>query len=68
MSFTCEECGYKNNEIKTGGAIAPKGRRLCLKVKTTEDMNRDLLKVRFIALSFPSFPFPSPPLNFYKAA
>lgn len=26
MAFTCEQCGYRNNEIKGGGAIPAKVR------------------------------------------
>lgn len=47
MAFICDECGFKNSEIKSGGAIAPKGRRLTLRVKGAEDLARDLLKVRY---------------------
>lgn len=45
MSTVCDHCGYKNNEVKVGGAIASKGRRYILKVTEPEDMTRDLLKV-----------------------
>jgi hypothetical protein len=45
MSSACDACGYKNNEIKSGGAIAPKGRKITLKVIKPEDLCRDVLKV-----------------------
>ena len=45
MSSTCDACGYKSNEVKTGGAIAAKGRRVTLNVTETEDLSRDILKV-----------------------
>jgi len=58
MSFTCDQCGYKNNEIKAGGPIAEKGRRIALRVMKPEDMARDLLKVRFFKeLFFPRTSF-----------
>ncbi|EFA80235.1 ZPR1-type zinc finger-containing protein [Heterostelium album PN500] len=44
MAFNCEECGYKTNEIKPGGAIEPTGRILTLRVETAEDLSRDVLK------------------------
>jgi zinc finger protein len=46
MAFVCDECGFKNSEIKSGGAIAAKGRRLTLRVTEQEDLARDILKVR----------------------
>ncbi|KAF2069828.1 hypothetical protein CYY_008850 [Polysphondylium violaceum] len=44
MAFTCDECGYKTNEVKPGGAISDKGKRLTLRVETIEDLSRDVLK------------------------
>lgn len=45
MSTNCHSCGYRDNEIKSGGAIAPQGRKITLKVEDTEDLSRDILKV-----------------------
>lgn len=45
MAFTCDECGYKSNEIKCGGAISEKGKRISLKITMPEDLSRDVLKV-----------------------
>ena len=47
MAFACDECGYKSNEVKCGGAVSEKARKLTFKVTTTEDLARDLLKVDF---------------------
>eukprot|EP01112_Ceratiomyxa_fruticulosa_P017640 TRINITY_DN5536_c0_g1_i1.p1 TRINITY_DN5536_c0_g1~~TRINITY_DN5536_c0_g1_i1.p1 ORF type:complete len:526 (-),score=131.00 TRINITY_DN5536_c0_g1_i1:100-1677(-) len=44
MAYNCEYCGYKSNEIKAGGAISAKGRRITLKVENLEDLSRDILK------------------------
>jgi len=44
MAFTCDECGYKTNEVKPGGAISEKGKKLTLRVETIEDLSRDVLK------------------------
>lgn len=46
MSTNCHSCGYRDNEIKSGGAIAPQGRKITLKVEDIEDLSRDILKVR----------------------
>eukprot|EP00026_Physarum_polycephalum_P001957 Phypoly_transcript_01961.p2 GENE.Phypoly_transcript_01961~~Phypoly_transcript_01961.p2 ORF type:complete len:436 (+),score=95.42 Phypoly_transcript_01961:1568-2875(+) len=44
MAFTCNECGFKSNEVKCGGAISPKARKITFKVTTPEDLARDILK------------------------
>eukprot|EP01138_Halocafeteria_seosinensis_P010970 gb/GECG01011205.1/.p1 GENE.gb/GECG01011205.1/~~gb/GECG01011205.1/.p1 ORF type:complete len:474 (+),score=64.39 gb/GECG01011205.1/:1-1422(+) len=48
MTFICEECGWKNVEIKSGGAIPEKGRKVSLKMDPGEtmeiDLRRDLIK------------------------
>lgn len=44
MATVCEHCGYKTNDIKTGGAIPEKGKKITLLVKTVTDLSRDILK------------------------
>lgn len=46
MSTNCQSCGYKDNEVKSGGAVSEKGKKIILKVEDAEDLSRDLLKVR----------------------
>ncbi|KAJ3340681.1 hypothetical protein HDU93_006538 [Gonapodya sp. JEL0774] len=53
MSTSCDACGYKSNEVKAGGAISPKGRRITLKVTDREDLSRDLLKSETCGLQVP---------------
>ncbi|OJJ44933.1 hypothetical protein ASPZODRAFT_652839 [Penicilliopsis zonata CBS 506.65] len=43
-STVCDHCGYRSNEVKTGGEIPDKGKRITLKVDTIEDLSRDILK------------------------
>ena len=45
MSTNCDKCGYRDNEVKSGGAISPQGKRIILKVEDKEDLSRDILKV-----------------------
>lgn len=45
MSTNCFACGYRDNEIKSGGAVADKGKKITLKVEDEEDLSRDMLKV-----------------------
>ncbi|EWC47888.1 hypothetical protein DRE_02770 [Drechslerella stenobrocha 248] len=53
MSTICDHCGYKSNEVKTGGAVPSHGRRITLKVTDAEDLGRDILKSESCALSIP---------------
>ncbi|EXJ92368.1 zinc finger protein [Capronia epimyces CBS 606.96] len=50
MATVCDYCGYKTNDVKTGGEIPEKGRRITLDVKTVEDLSRDILKSETCAL------------------
>ncbi|KAG9061217.1 nucleolar zinc-finger protein [Linnemannia hyalina] len=53
MSTTCDECGYKSNEVKAGGPVSEFGKRIILKIEDTEDMSRDILKSETCGLSIP---------------
>merc|ERR1711874_481275 len=44
MSFTCEKCGARSTEVKTGGGISEKGKKITFYVEKPEDMDRDLFK------------------------
>lgn len=53
MAFKCDYCGYRSNEIKTGGRISPKGLRLTLHVESEDDLKRDVLKSETALLVIP---------------
>ncbi|KAH7057979.1 ZPR1 zinc-finger domain-containing protein [Linnemannia elongata] len=53
MSTTCDECGYKSNEVKAGGPVSEFGKRIILKIEDPEDMSRDILKSETCGLSIP---------------
>ncbi|PNS14738.1 hypothetical protein CAC42_1760 [Sphaceloma murrayae] len=53
MSTVCEHCGYRSNEVKTGGEVPDKGQRITLKVQNGEDLARDILKSESAALNCP---------------
>lgn len=53
MSTVCDHCGYKSNEVKTGGAVPEKGSRVSLKVTDPEDLARDILKSESCGLTIP---------------
>ncbi|KAJ1794627.1 nucleolar zinc-finger protein [Coemansia sp. RSA 2399] len=44
MSTTCDQCGYKSNEVKCGGAISAQGKRITLTLEDKDDLSRDILK------------------------
>jgi zinc finger protein len=44
MSLVCEECGYRSNEIKGGGAIPKYGSKITLRVTCPDDLAREVLK------------------------
>ncbi|TFK63663.1 zf-ZPR1-domain-containing protein [Pluteus cervinus] len=53
MSTNCDRCGYRDNEVKSGGAISPQGKRITLKVEDREDLSRDILKSETGGLQIP---------------
>ncbi|KAF4556478.1 putative zinc finger protein ZPR1 [Elsinoe fawcettii] len=53
MSTVCDHCGYRSNEVKTGGEVPEKGQRITLTVSTAEDLARDILKSESAALNCP---------------
>ncbi|ORX46041.1 zf-ZPR1-domain-containing protein [Hesseltinella vesiculosa] len=53
MATNCDHCGYKNNEVKAGGPISDKGKRITLKITDAEDLSRDILKSETCGLSIP---------------
>lgn len=57
MSFSCDHCGFSNNELQSGATIEPKGKRMVLKVKDAKDLNRRIVKsdhtsVKFVEIDF----------------
>eukprot|EP00698_Gefionella_okellyi_P005854 TRINITY_DN15291_c0_g1_i1.p1 TRINITY_DN15291_c0_g1~~TRINITY_DN15291_c0_g1_i1.p1 ORF type:complete len:458 (-),score=113.22 TRINITY_DN15291_c0_g1_i1:42-1415(-) len=53
MAFVCDGCGYRNNEVKAGGAISPVGKRYELRLLNKEDLSRDVLKSETAELYVP---------------
>ena len=49
----CDECGYHTNDVKTGGEIPKKGKRIWLEVKDADDLKRDILKSETCLLKIP---------------
>jgi len=53
MSFVCAACGFKNSEIKAGGAVPKEGVVATLLVVDERDLSRDLLKSETAGLAIP---------------
>ncbi|KAJ3309716.1 nucleolar zinc-finger protein [Boothiomyces sp. JEL0838] len=53
MSTDCDACGYKSNEVKAGGAVAAKGRKISLLMTEMDDLSRDILKSESCGLTIP---------------
>ncbi|KAH7927876.1 zf-ZPR1-domain-containing protein [Leucogyrophana mollusca] len=53
MSTNCENCGYRDNEIKSGAAISALGKKITLKVEDREDLSRDILKSETSGMTIP---------------
>lgn len=53
MSTVCHDCGYRSNDVKTGGEIPEKGEKITLKVDDSTDLARDILKSETCAMECP---------------
>lgn len=53
MNTSCDDCGYKSNDVKTGGEVPEKGKKVTIKIKTPVDLARDILKSESCQLECP---------------
>lgn len=53
MSTVCHDCGYRSNDIKSGGEIPELGEKTTLIVEDETDLARDILKSETCALECP---------------
>ena len=44
MSFSCESCGYQNNEIQPGGRIQERGVQFKVDIEDDRDISRQVVK------------------------
>lgn len=57
MATTCEACGERTNEVKSGSGISDKGVRITLRITDPIDMSRDVLKSETCSLKIPELDF-----------
>lgn len=53
MATTCDKCGHRTNEVKSGGGFEPKGKRVTLRFTCPEDLTRDVLKSETCSIIIP---------------
>ena len=53
MATNCGHCGYRTSDVKTGGEVPEKGKRITLQVQNITDLSRDLLKSETCVLKVP---------------
>ncbi|KAG6010875.1 hypothetical protein E4U21_002543 [Claviceps maximensis] len=53
MSTVCDDCGYRSNDVKTGGEIPEHGEKITLTVEDATDLARDILKSETCGLECP---------------
>ena len=46
MALTCDTCGYRSNEVKSGAGVSAKGTQITLHLTDPSDLSRGILKVR----------------------
>lgn len=57
MATSCDVCGHKSNEVKSGTGIAPQGIRYQLTINDSMDLNRDILVSETSSLAIPDLDF-----------
>ncbi|KAI5629227.1 zinc finger protein ZPR1, partial [Silurus asotus] len=59
-SFTCSHCHWTNTEIQSAGRIQEQGVSYTLRIKTKEDMNREVVKTDSATVRIPELDFEIP--------
>lgn len=55
VSFHCDHCGYKNNDIQAAGEIQPLGSVYTVKCNAYDDLDRQLVKSEHCLISIPEY-------------
>lgn len=62
-SFTCDHCHWSNTEIQSAGQIQEQGVCYTLKIKTKQDLNREVVKADSATTRIPELDFEIPPFT-----
>lgn len=57
MASNCDTCGYKTNEVKSGGGVEPFGTKTSLRLTDILDLSRDILKSETCDVMIPELEF-----------
>jgi len=57
MATTCDACGHKSNEVKSGSGVASEGIRYRLVMNDPTDLNRDILVSETSSFAIPDLDF-----------
>lgn len=60
MSFSCNECGYQNNELQSGGQVSARGIKLTLTVEEANDLNRQVVRSDYTSVKIVELDFEIP--------
>jgi zinc finger protein len=60
MSFTCDHCGFQNNEIQSGSEIKEKAIRFKIVVEDAKDLNRKVCKTDYSSIRIEELDFEIP--------
>ena len=61
MSFSCDNCNYRNTEINFGGEIQEKGEIVTLRMSCGDDLNRQIIKSDSCSMTIPQLELEIPP-------
>lgn len=57
MATTCDACGHRTNEVKSGAGIEPLGTKIILNITNHTDLSRDVLKSETCGINIPELEF-----------
>ena len=55
--FKFDQCGYKTTNVRGGGGISEKGKKMTLSVEVPQDLNRDVIKSETSKICIPEVGF-----------
>lgn len=57
MCTSCDHCGSRTNEVKSGGGMEDQGKKITLRVTDPTDLQRDVLKADTCSIEIPELEF-----------
>lgn len=60
MSFSCDHCGLRNNELQSGGKLEEQGVEITVKCSKPSDLNRQVVKSDYTSVKIVELDFEIP--------